>query len=63
MLETCASMTFPDFQRQMEWCQSYFTNIFLKASTYRKYGYYTTHGYQMCSKFWAPYYPNISLRF
>ena len=20
MLETCAPMTFPDFQRQMEWC-------------------------------------------
>jgi len=24
-------MTFPDFQRQMEWCQSYFTKISLKA--------------------------------
>jgi len=27
MLETCASMTFPDFQRRMEWCQSYFTKM------------------------------------
>jgi len=25
MLETCVSLTFPDFQRQMEWCESYFT--------------------------------------
>jgi len=24
-------MTFPDFQRQIEWCQSYITNISLKA--------------------------------
>jgi len=44
MLETCASMTFPDFQRQTEWCQSYFTKISWKH-IYRKYGYYTTHGY------------------
>jgi len=27
----CGSMTFPDFQRQMEWCQSYFTKMSLKA--------------------------------
>ena len=26
-------MTFPDFQRQMEWCQSYFTKVTLKAHT------------------------------
>jgi len=31
MLETCASMTFPDFQKQMERCQSYFTKTSLKA--------------------------------
>jgi len=31
MLETCVSMTFPDFQRQVEWCRSYFTKISLKA--------------------------------
>jgi len=31
MLETCASMTFPDFQRQMEWCQSCLTKMPLKA--------------------------------
>jgi len=31
MLETCASMTFPDFQRLMVWCQSYFTKMSLKA--------------------------------
>jgi len=32
-------MTLPNFQRQMEWCQSYFTKMSMKA--YRKYGYYT----------------------
>jgi len=31
MLETYVSMTFPDFQKQMEWCQSYFTNMSLNA--------------------------------
>ena len=31
MLETCASMTFPDFQRLIEWCQSYFNKMSLKA--------------------------------
>jgi len=31
MLETCASMTFPDIQKQMEWCQSYFTKMSQKA--------------------------------
>jgi len=31
MLETFASMTFPDFQGQIEWCQSYFAKISLKA--------------------------------
>jgi len=31
MLETCASMTFPDFQRLMEWCQNYFAKMSLKA--------------------------------
>jgi len=31
MLETCASMTFPDFQRQMDWYQSSFPNMSLTA--------------------------------
>jgi len=31
MLETYASMNFPDFQRLMEWCQNYFTKMYLKA--------------------------------
>jgi len=35
MLETRASMTFPDFQRQMAWCQSYFTEMFLKTYIYK----------------------------
>ena len=39
MLETCASMTFPDFQRLMEWCQSYFANMSLKAPI-GVYGYH-----------------------
>jgi len=30
-LENCAFMIFPDFQRLLEWCQSYFTNMFLKT--------------------------------
>jgi len=44
MLETCVSMTFPDFQRLMEWCQSYFAKMSLKAYM-GVYGYHTTHGY------------------
>jgi len=31
MLETCVSMTFPNYQRQIEWCQSYFTKLSLEA--------------------------------
>jgi len=31
MLETCASATFPDFQRQIERWQSDFTKMSLKA--------------------------------
>jgi len=31
MLESCASMTFPDFQRLIEWCQNYFAKITLKV--------------------------------
>jgi len=31
MLETCAALTFPEFQRQIEWCQNYFTKMSLKA--------------------------------
>jgi len=34
MLETCASMTFTDFQRQMEMCQSYFTKCPWKPIQY-----------------------------
>jgi len=44
-------MTFPDFQRQMEWCLSYITQMSLK--TCWKYGYYTNHDYLMCNTFWA----------
>jgi len=29
-------MTFPDFQRQMEWCQRYFTKMSLKPQTRRQ---------------------------
>jgi len=50
MLETCASMTFPDFQRLMEWCQSYFANMSLKVPI-GVYGYHTTHVYLICIKF------------
>jgi len=50
MLETCAPMTFPDFQKLMEWCQSYFAKISLKAYM-GVYGYHTTHGYLICIKF------------
>jgi len=38
MLETCTSMIFPDFQRQMEWCQSYSRKMSLKAYIYRYMG-------------------------
>jgi len=31
MLQTCVSMTFPDIQRQMEWCQRYFAKMSPKA--------------------------------
>jgi len=31
MLETCTSMTFPGFQRLVEWCQNYFAKMTLKA--------------------------------
>ena len=54
ILETCVSMTFPDFQRRVEWCQSYFRKMFPKA--FRKLGYYATQGYLMCNNFCAPYY-------
>ena len=37
-------MNFPDFQRQMEWCQSYFTNMSLKA---------------YILKIWVRYYPRL----
>jgi len=63
MLETCASTTFHDFPRQMEWGQRYFTKMSLKAHILRKYGNYTTHGYLTCSKIWTPYYLNISIQF
>jgi len=43
-------MTFPDFQRLMEWCQSYFANMSLKAPI-GVYGYHTTHVYLICIKF------------
>jgi len=52
-------MTFPDFQRQMKRCQSYFTKMSLIAYT-RKYEYCTTHGYLMCSRFWVTYNLNNS---
>jgi len=43
-------MTFPDFQRLMEWCQSYFANMSLKAYMV-VYGCHTTHVYLICIKF------------
>jgi len=48
-------MTFADLQRQMECCQSYFTNMSMKAYIYRMYGYYTTRGYLICIKFRTRY--------
>ena len=50
MLETCASTTLPDFQRQMEWCQIYFTKMSLNP-IYRKHQYYTTQGYCCVANF------------
>jgi len=45
-------MTFPDFYRQMEWCQSYFTKMSLNTyCIYRIYGYYVTHGYWCVGNF------------
>jgi len=46
MLETCAAMTFPDFRRQMEWCQGYFTKN-VPESLHIGCGYDTTQGYVM----------------
>jgi len=54
MLDTSGSMTFTDFQRRMEWCQSYFTKISMKAHD-TMYGYYTTEGYLICRQFWTLY--------
>jgi len=31
----------------------------VRESLYREFEYYTTQNYLMCSKFWAPNYPNI----
>jgi len=31
-------MNFPDFQRQVEWCQSYFAKMSLKAYTMENWG-------------------------
>jgi len=60
MLETCIPMTFPDFLKYMEWRQSYFTKMSLKAYK-QKIGCYTTQRYLMCSKFCALYNFNISM--
>jgi len=46
MLETCASMTFPNSLRVI-------LQICPWKPIYRMYGYYTTQGYLMCSKFWT----------
>ena len=53
-------MTFPDFQRQMEWCQiiQKCPDILQKCPCkpiYRIYGYYATRSYLMCSKFRTPH--------
>jgi len=55
-------MTFPYFQRQVEWCQSYFIKMSLKAYiVYRKLCYYTTQGYLMCNKFCVErVWPNVT---
>jgi len=50
MLETCASMTFTDFQRLMEYCQNHIAKMSLKAYM-GVYGYHTTHGYLISIKF------------
>jgi len=62
MWEACVSTTFPDFQRPMEWCQSYFAKCPRKPMNI-KLGHSTTLGYLMCSKFCAPYYVNVSVWF
>ena len=43
-------MTFPDFQRLMEWYQSCFAKMSLKAYM-GVYGYHTTHVYLISIKF------------
>ena len=53
-------MTFPYFQRQMAWCQSYFTKMSLKAYIYKIEVTYCP-GYLMCNKFRTPYYINVSM--
>jgi len=66
ILKQCQKPVFswlPDYQGQVEWCQSYFTKMSLKAYIYRKPGYYTAQAYLMCKKFWVPYYLNISTWF
>jgi len=58
MLETCASMTFPGFQRLMEWCQSYFTKMSLKACR-RGTGVLQYPWFRICRKFETPFYPTF----
>jgi len=47
-------MTFPDFQGLMEWYQSYFAKMSLKAYI-GGIGHHTTHGYLICIRFRTPY--------
>ena len=47
-------MTFPDFQRLLEWFQNYFAKMSLNANI-GDIGYHTTRGYLTCIKFLTPY--------
>jgi len=54
-------MTFIDFQKQTECCQSQFNENVPSKSINRKSGHSTTLGYLMCRKFCAPHYLKISM--
>jgi len=62
MLETCSSMTFPNFQREMEWCQSILQKCPWKPIQ-EIYGYCSTHGHLMFSKFRTLCQVNNSMQF
>ena len=61
ILETCTTMTFRGFQRQVKWCQSFFFYKNVPESwCKRKLEYYTTHGYMMCTL--MPWHFNVIFR-